>query len=219
MIQLVEKAHVNDRVIDFASTSDEDIVAIIHEGNTDALDFLITKYRSFVRLKGRSYFLIGGDREDIIQEGMIGLYKAIRDFKPDRLSSFKGFAELCITRQIITAIKTATRQKHIPLNSSISLDRPVYSEDSERTLLEMLSGPVLDDPEDLIIHREDFSYMESEMNKVLSGFEKQVLTLYLDGQSYQEISIELSRQVKSVDNALQRIKRKLELYLEVDVVH
>ena len=219
MIQLVEKAHVNDRVLDFTATSDEDIVAIIHEGNTDALDFLITKYRSFVRLKGRSYFLIGGDREDIIQEGMIGLYKAIRDFKPDRLSSFKGFAELCITRQIITAIKTATRQKHIPLNSSISLDRPVYSEDSERTLLEMLSGPVLDDPEDLIIHREDFSHMEAEMNKVLSGLEKQVLTLYLDGQSYQEISIELNRQVKSVDNALQRIKRKLELYLEVDVVH
>ena len=215
----MEKAHVNDRVLDFTVASDEEIVAIIHEGNADALDFLITKYRSFVRLKGRSYFLIGGDREDIIQEGMIGLYKAIRDFKPDRLSSFKGFAELCITRQIITAIKTATRQKHIPLNSSISLDRPVYSEDSERTLLEMLSGPVLDDPEDLIIHKEDFSHMEAEMNKVLSGLEKQVLTLYLDGQSYQEISAELNRQVKSVDNALQRIKRKLELYLEVDVVH
>ena len=180
---------------------------------------MITKYRSFVRLKGRSYFLIGGDREDIIQEGMIGLYKAIRDFKPDRLSSFKGFAELCITRQIITAIKTATRQKHIPLNSSISLDRPVYAEDSDRTLLEMLSGPVLDDPEDLMIHKEDFSFLQAEMGKVLSGLEKQVLALYLDGQSYQEISVELNRQVKSVDNALQRIKRKLELYLEVDVVH
>ena len=169
-------------------------------------------------MKGRSYFLIGGDREDIIQEGMIGLYKAIRDFKADRLSSFKAFAELCITRQIITAIKTATRQKHIPLNTSISLDRPVYAEDSDRTLLDMVAGPALDDPEDLIIHREDFSHMEEEMNKVLSGLEKQVLALYLEGQSYQEISDELNRQVKSVDNALQRIKRKLERYMQVDAV-
>ena len=111
------------------------------KGNTDALDFLITKYRSFVRLKARSYFLIGGDREDIIQEGMIGLYKAIRDFKEDRLSSFKAFAELCITRQIITAIKTATRQKHIPLNTSVSLDKPVFDEESDRTLLDVIAGP------------------------------------------------------------------------------
>lgn len=214
----MEKTYVEGRVLDFTALSDEDIIAIIQDGNAEALDFLITKYRSFVRLKGRSYFLIGGDREDIIQEGMIGLYKAIRDFRPDRLSSFKGFAELCITRQIITAIKTATRQKHIPLNSSVSLDRPVFSEDSDRTLLDMLSGPFLDDPEDLIIHKEDFGQMEEEMNKVLSVLEKQVLTLYLDGQSYQEISAELNRQVKSVDNALQRIKRKLERYMKVDAV-
>lgn len=214
----MEKTYVEGRVLDFTALSDEDIIAIIQDGNAEALDFLITKYRSFVKLKGRSYFLIGGDREDIIQEGMIGLYKAIRDFRPDRLSSFKGFAELCITRQIITAIKTATRQKHIPLNSSVSLDRPVFSEDSDRTLLDMLSGPFLDDPEDLIIHKEDFGQMEEEMNKVLSVLEKQVLTLYLDGQSYQEISAELNRQVKSVDNALQRIKRKLERYMKVDAV-
>lgn len=214
----MEKLFVEEQVLDFSLLPDDELIAIIHEGNTDALDFLITKYRSFVRLKGRSYFLIGGDREDIIQEGMIGLYKAIRDFRPDRLSSFKGFAELCITRQIITAIKTATRQKHIPLNSSVSLDRPVYTEDSERTLLDMLSGPVLDDPEDLIIHKEDFKHLEEEMNKVLSPLEKQVLALYLDGRTYQEISFELNRQVKSVDNALQRIKRKLELYLQVDIM-
>lgn len=218
MIYSVEKLFIEEQVLDFSTLPDDEIIAIIHEGNTDALDFLITKYRSFVRLKGRSYFLIGGDREDIIQEGMIGLYKAIRDFRPDRLSSFKGFAELCITRQIITAIKTATRQKHIPLNSSVSLDRPVYTEDSERTLLEMLSGPILDDPEDLIIHKEDFKHLEEEMNKVLSPLEKQVLALYLDGRTYQEISFELNRQVKSVDNALQRIKRKLELYLQVDIM-
>ena len=215
---VVGKTYVSDGISSFTGLSDEEIIAIIHGGNTDALDFLITKYQSFVRLKGRSYFLIGGDREDIIQEGMIGLYKAIRDFKADRLSSFKAFAELCITRQIITAIKTATRQKHIPLNTSISLDRPVYAEDSDRTLLDMVAGPALDDPEDLIIHREDFSHMEEEMNKVLSGLEKQVLALYLEGQSYQEISDELNRQVKSVDNALQRIKRKLERYMQVDAV-
>ncbi|MFD1929731.1 RNA polymerase sporulation sigma factor SigH [Sporosarcina siberiensis] len=216
---MVGQTHVESEIANFTALSDEEIIEIIHEGNTDALDFLITKYLSFVRLKGRSYFLIGGDREDIIQEGMIGLYKAIRDFKADRLSSFKAFAELCITRQIITAIKTATRQKHIPLNSSISLDRPVYAEDSERTLLDMVAGPALDDPEGLIIHREDFSHMEKEMNKVLSGLEKQVLALYLEGQSYQEISDELNRQVKSVDNALQRIKRKLERYMQVDAIH
>ncbi|WP_172370510.1 RNA polymerase sporulation sigma factor SigH [Sporosarcina jiandibaonis] len=215
---IVEKTYIDDRVLDFTALSDEEIIIIIHKGNPDALDYLITKYRSFVSLKGRSYFLTGGDREDIIQEGMIGLYKAIRDFKPDRLSSFKGFAELCITRQIITAIKTATRQKHIPLNSSISLDKPVFSEESDRTLLDMLSGSVHDDPEDLIINQEDYSHMEKEMNKVLSALEKQVLALYLDGQSYQEISFELNRQVKSVDNALQRIKRKLERYMQFDAV-
>ncbi len=217
-MQLVERTYVEGSKSDFTGLSDGEIITIIHEGNTDALDFLITKYQSFVRLKARSYFLIGGDREDIIQEGMIGLYKAIRDFKEDRLSSFKVFAELCITRQIITAIKTATRQKHIPLNTSVSLDKPVFDEESDRTLLDVIAGPVLDDPEDLMIHKEDFIQMEEEMNKVLSGLEKQVLALYLDGQSYQEISDELNRQVKSVDNALQRIKRKLERYMQVDAV-
>lgn len=218
MIQLVERTYVESGISDFTVLSDGEIIAIIHEGNADALDFLITKYQSFVRLKARSYFLIGGDREDIIQEGMIGLYKAIRDFKEDRLSSFKAFAELCITRQIITAIKTATRQKHIPLNTSVSLDKPVFDEESDRTLLDVIAGPILDDPEGLMIHKEDFIQMEEEMNKVLSGLEKQVLALYLDGQSYQEISEELNRQVKSVDNALQRIKRKLERYMQVDAV-
>jgi RNA polymerase sporulation-specific sigma factor len=215
---VVEGRHIGDSDVVFTGLSDEEIIVIIQQGNTDALDFLITKYRPFVRMKGRSYFLIGGDQEDIIQEGMIGLYKAIRDFRPDRLSSFKAFAELCITRQIITAIKTATRQKHIPLNTSVSLDRPVYSEDSERTLLDVIAGPILDDPEDLMIHREDYDHMEEEINKVLSDLEKQVLTLYLEGQTYQEISDELNRHVKSVDNALQRIKRKLENYMQVDVV-
>ncbi|MCM3744795.1 RNA polymerase sporulation sigma factor SigH [Sporosarcina luteola] len=204
---------------DFTGLSDEELLVRIHEGSTDALDFLITKYQSFVKMKARSYFMMGGDREDIIQEGMIGLYKAIRDFRTDRLASFRAFAELCITRQIITAIKTATRQKHIPLNTSVSLDKPVFDEESDRTLLDVLTGSVLDDPEDLMIHKEEFIHMEGEINKVLSGLEKQVLSLYLEGQSYQEISDELNRQVKSVDNALQRIKRKLERHMQVDVVH
>lgn len=216
-MELVENTSIQSNILQFSDQSDEQLISNIHQGNADALDFLITKYQSFVRLKARSYFMMGGDREDIIQEGMIGLYKAIRDFREDRLSSFKAFAELCITRQIITAIKTATRQKHIPLNTSVSLDKPVYDEESDRTLLDMLTGPSLDDPEDLMIHKEDFNQMEDEMNKVLSGLEKQVLALYLEGQSYQEISDELNRQVKSVDNALQRIKRKLERFMQVGV--
>lgn len=209
---------VQEGNLDFTELTDEELVGIIHDGRTDGLDFLITKYQPFVRMKARSYFMMGGDREDIIQEGMIGLYKAIRDFKGDRLSSFKAFAELCITRQIITAIKTATRQKHIPLNTSVSLDKPVFDEESDRTLLDVIAGSELDDPEDLMIHKEDFSLMEGEINKVLSGLEKQVLMLYLEGQTYQEISDELNRQVKSVDNALQRIKRKLERHMQLEPI-
>jgi RNA polymerase sporulation-specific sigma factor len=197
----------------FESNSDESLVELVHAGRSDALDYLIRKYHYFVRMKARSYFLVGADREDIIQEGMIGLYKAIRDFRADKLSSFRAFAELCITRQIITAIKTATRQKHIPLNSSVSLDKPVYEDESERTLLDMLTGPELDDPADLMVHREDFHRLEEEVNNVLSTLERQVLALYLEGRSYQEISDKLDRQVKSIDNALQRIKRKLEQHL------
>lgn len=197
----------------FENSSDESLVELVHAGRSDALDYLIRKYHYFVRMKARSYFLVGADREDIIQEGMIGLYKAIRDFRADKLSSFRAFAELCITRQIITAIKTATRQKHIPLNSSVSLDKPVYEDESERTLLDMLTGPELDDPADLMVHREDFHRLEEEVNNVLSTLERQVLALYLEGRSYQEISDKLDRQVKSIDNALQRIKRKLEQHL------
>jgi len=205
-------------LVNFETMQDEELVELVHTGHPDALDFLITKYRQFVRMKARSYFLIGADKEDIIQEGMIGLYKAIRDFKEEKLSSFRAFAELCITRQIITAIKTATRQKHIPLNSSVSLDKPIYDEDSDRTLMDILHGASMDDPEDLMIHREEFSHMEEEMSKILSGLERQVLALYLDGQTYHEISEELNRHVKSIDNALQRIKRKLERHLLTDAV-
>ena len=146
---------------------------------------------------------------------MIGLYKAIRDFKEDKLASFRAFAELCITRQIITAIKTATRQKHIPLNSYVSLDKPIYDEESERTLMDIITSPVIDDPEYLMINREDYDYLEQKMAEVLSELEQQVLIRYLEGQSYNEISEELNRHVKSIDNALQRVKRKLERHLEL----
>jgi RNA polymerase sporulation-specific sigma factor len=195
--------------------SDEDIVSEAKEGNTVALEYLILKYKNFVKAKARSYFLIGADREDIIQEGMIGLYKAIRDFRGDKLSSFRAFAELCITRQIITAIKTATRQKHIPLNSYVSLNKPIYDEDSDRTLLDVLSGTKITDPEELMINREEYNDIEYKMGEILSDLEWKVLTLYLEGKSYQEIAEDLDRHVKSIDNALQRVKRKLERYLEV----
>ncbi|QHJ69678.1 MULTISPECIES: RNA polymerase sporulation sigma factor SigH [Planococcaceae] len=200
----------------FMEMTDEELVSLVHDGNTEALDFLINKFRHFVRMKARSYFLIGADKEDIIQEGMIGLYKAIRDFRSDKLSSFRAFAELCIIRQIITAIKTATRQKHIPLNSYVSLDKPIYDEESDRTLMDVLTDNGVDDPQQLMINNEEFMYMEEKMGEVLSELEREVLALYLDGQTYQEISEKLERHVKSIDNALQRVKRKLERHLQID---
>lgn len=200
--------------IEYEAMVDEEIVEYAREGSILALEYLINKYRNFVRAKARSYFLIGADREDIIQEGMIGLYKAIRDFRSDKLSSFRAFAELCITRQIITAIKTATRQKHIPLNSYVSLNKPIYDDDSDRTLLDIISGSKVTDPEELIINREEFGDIEEKMGEILSDLEWKVLMSYLDGKSYQEIAGDLKRHVKSIDNALQRVKRKLERYLD-----
>lgn len=209
------KSNSVEVIAGFEHLTDEELLTLIHIGNADALDYLITKYRLFVKAKARTYFLIGADKEDIIQEGMIGLYKAVRDFRGDKLSSFKAFAELCITRQIITAIKTATRQKHMPLNSYISLDKPVYDEESDRTLLDMITSEVSESPEDVIILQEEYVQLEKKMNEVLSELERQVLARYLDGQSYNEISEQLNRHVKSIDNALQRVKRKLERHLGV----
>lgn len=193
---------------------DEEIVEDAKKGDAEALEYLIYKYKNFVKAKARSYFLIGADHEDIVQEGMIGLYKAIRDYRQDKLSSFRAFAELCITRQIITAIKTATRQKHIPLNSYISLNKPVYDEESDRTLMDVISEAKVSDPEELIISREEFMNIERKINELLSDLEQEVLISYLQGKSYQEIAVDLDRHVKSIDNALQRVKRKLERYLE-----
>ncbi len=195
--------------------SDEEIVLKAKGGNKLAQEKIINKYEQFVRSKAKSYFLIGADKEDIYQEGMIGLYKAIRDFNPEKLTSFKGFAELCITRQIITAIKTATRQKHIPLNTYVSLNKPMYEEESDRTLLDVIEGLTVSDPEELIIGREEVNHIEKEISKVLSELELEVLMSYLDGKTYQEIACDLDRQAKSIDNALQRVKKKLEKCLNI----
>jgi RNA polymerase sporulation-specific sigma factor len=200
--------------VTYYEMSDEEIVSAAKKGDNNALECLIEKYRNFVKAKARTYFLIGADREDIVQEGMIGLFKAIRDFREEKLSSFRAFAELCITRQIITAIKTATRQKHIPLNSYISLNRPIFDEESDRTLLDVLSEERVYDPEELFINREEYNGIEVKMDDVLSTLEKEVLSSYLQGKSYQEIAEDLDRHIKSIDNALQRVKRKLEKHLE-----
>ena len=199
----------------FAHMSDEEIVELARESDEGALSYILAKYRNFVRAKARPYFLIGADREDIIQEGTIGLYKAIRDYNQHKQSPFKAFAELCVTRQIINAIKTATRQKHIPLNSYVSLNKPLYDEESERTLIDVISGGKGTNPEELYIGQEDYSLIESKIGEMLSDFEQEVLMNYLRGKTYQEIAKELGRRVKSVDNALQRAKRKLEKYLQV----
>jgi RNA polymerase sporulation-specific sigma factor len=198
----------------FQQMNDEQVVEMCHQGDSEAEEYLLNKYKNFVRAKARSYFLIGADHEDIVQEGMIGLYKAIRDFKPEKLSSFRAFAELCITRQIITAIKTATRQKHIPLNSYVSLNKPLYDEESDRTLLDVIMEGRISDPEELIINRENLGNIHNKISEVLSGLEQEVLQAYLDGKSYQEIADALGRHVKSIDNALQRIKKKLTKLLE-----
>lgn len=199
----------------FERMTDEEIVCLVQqEHDEDAIEYIVSKYKKFVKSKARTYFLVGADRDDIIQEGMIGLYKAARDFRGDKLASFRAFAELCITRQIITAIKTATRQKHIPLNSYVSLNKPIYETESDRTLQDILAGIRVSDPEELVISREEFADIELKMNEILSDLEWQVLTAYLDGKSYNEMSKELHRHVKSIDNALQRVKRKLERYLE-----
>jgi RNA polymerase sporulation-specific sigma factor len=199
----------------YTKLEDKVLVKMAHSGDGESLTFLINKYRHFVRVKASPYFLIGADKEDLVQEGMIGLYKAIRDFREDKMVSFKAFAELCITRQLITAIKTANRQKHGPLNSYVSLDKPIYDEESNYTLMDRITGERITNPEALIINQETANDIELKIAELLSGLERSVLTLYIDGQSYVEISEELNTHVKSIDNALQRVKRKLERHLGI----
>ncbi|NLK21203.1 MAG: RNA polymerase sporulation sigma factor SigH [Epulopiscium sp.] len=204
----------NIRILSYDQLEDEEIIYLIRGGDTIAMDYLINKYKNFVRAKSRTYFLIGADREDIIQEGMIGLYKAIRDYQEEKISSFRAFAELCITRQIITAIKAATRQKHMPLNSYISLHKPIFDEESERiTLMDVIVGGKVANPEELLISQENLSVIEQRMGEVLSNLECQVLSFYLQGKAYYEIANKMGRDIKSIDNALQRVKKKLEKLL------
>jgi RNA polymerase sporulation-specific sigma factor len=193
--------------------TDEELVARARTGDDQSLGRLLTKYRGFARAKARSYFLVGADREDVVQEGMIGLYKAVRDFNPALQTSFHAFAEMCITRQIITAIKTATRQKHGPLNSYVSLSRPMIADDDgERCLGDVLPARACD-PADLVVSAERIRALQMHVDAALSDLEAEVLRLYVDGKSYQEIANLLQRHVKSIDNALQRIKRKLDDHL------
>ena len=213
---MFNEGYLMENYSEFDEKLDEEVVLEAKNGNVRAQEYLISKYENFVKAKAKSYFLIGADKEDIYQEGMIGLYKAIRDFKPDKLTSFKAFAELCVTRQIITAIKTATRQKHIPLNTYVSLNKPIYEEESDRTLLDVLAGFRITDPDELVISQEQMEHIEGEISKVLSDLELEVLTSYLDGKSYQEIACDLDRHAKSIDNALQRVKRKLEKCLHLE---
>lgn len=193
----------------YETMADEQIIELSAEGDKAATEFILAKYKNLVRSRAKLYYMAGADKEDLVQEGMIGLFKAIRDFDITKQASFRGFAEMCIKRQIITAVKTAARQKHMPLNTYVSLSKPVYEDDSERTLVDMLAERESVDPEEMILRREKAEAMETEIAQKLSGLEQSVLSLYLGGMNYQEIAVELNRSPKSIDNALQRIKRKL----------
>ncbi|MFJ7638253.1 RNA polymerase sporulation sigma factor SigH [Peribacillus sp. NPDC097224] len=198
-------------------TQMEDAILIgkFQDGDDEALNQLITKYKGLVKTKAMKYFLTGGDKEDVFQEGMIGLYKAIRDYRDCKNSaSFKSFAELCITRQIITAVKAATRQKHSPLNTYVSLFRPIYQGESEQALIDVVPEQKQMDPVAILIGLEEFSEIELKLTELLSDLESTVVDLYMGGQTYLEISQELNVQVKTIDNALQRVKKKLDKYLE-----
>ena len=206
MQEEIEDQHPNCHEQDL----DYELVDMAKQGDKYAINKLIEKYFIMVKAKAKTYFLVGADKEDIIQEGLIGLYKAIRDYDEDKTCSFRHFADICVTRQIITAIKTATRQKHIPLNTYISLNRPMFEEESERTLYDMVTTSLDNDPEGLVIDKETYKDMENRMKKTLSKFEEEVFIRYLSGQSYSDIAISLSKDAKSVDNAIQRVKKKLE---------
>ncbi|HDY69780.1 MAG TPA: RNA polymerase sporulation sigma factor SigH [Actinobacteria bacterium] len=198
-------------------TQDEDLalLAQIHSGRFSAYEILITKYHGFVKLKASSYFMSGGDIDDLVQEGLIGLYKAVRDYRSDREASFRSFAELCITRQIITAIKTASRQKHAPLNSYLSLNHSPGSQDEgDCSLGDILPGSPVHDPLNQVISSEEVDSLKDCLTRLLSRLETRVLKLYLEGRSYEQIAERLTCDTKSVDNALQRIKRKVDLHLQ-----
>ena len=192
----------------FNNMTDSDLISLVKSGNKHALNFLLNKYKDLVNIKVGKYFIVGAEREDSIQEGMIGLYKAIRDFDGEKQNSFKTFANLCIERQLITAIKTSNRQKHMPLNSYLSLNNSAYEEDEGMPLMETLNSNVIEDPLDTITKKEYYKTVEDAIDKSLSDFEKQVLKRYIQGESYVAIAEKLNTPVKSIDNAIQRIRKK-----------
>ncbi len=194
----------------FAEMPDEEIVSHAQAGDNKAVEYILEKYKGLVKARARAYFLIGADAEDLIQEGMIGLYKAIRDFKGEKQVGFAAFADICTTRQIVTAVKTATRQKHTPLNNYVSFNKRISTDDTEKTMLDYLSEKLISDPEQIVINQESFESVNRKISSILSDFEMRVLELYLSGSSYQEIADALGKSAKSIDNALQRTKRKIE---------
>lgn len=197
------------------SLEDQELVALVRQGDERCVEILLDRYRNFARAKARSYFLAGSDKEDVVQEGMIGLFKAVRDFDVNQETPFRAFAELCISRQILTAIKSANRQKHQPLNTSVSLDAPAYGdEQSQSSVGDHLVATTLSDPVELVISSEEIEAIRDNMSETLTELEGDVLKLYMDGKSYEEIAGALGNHVKSIDNALQRIKRKLQKHLE-----
>ncbi len=200
---------------DLEGLEDLDLVKRVRDGDERCLEMLLSRYRNFARSKARSYFLAGSDKEDVVQEGMIGLFKAIRDFDLSQDTPFRAFAELCISRQILTAIKTANRQKHQPLNSSVSLDAPAYGDEKgESSVGDNLVATTLSDPAELVISAQEIEAIRDSMRDNLTELEGDVLRLYMDGKSYEEIAGALGNHVKSIDNALQRIKRKLQRHLD-----
>jgi RNA polymerase sporulation-specific sigma factor len=203
-----------DDLIELEELEDQELVTRVRDGEERCLETLLARYRNFARAKARSYFLSGSDKEDVVQEGMIGLFKAIRDFDLDQDTPFRAFAELCISRQILTAIKTANRHKHQPLNTSVSFDAPAYGDDSDRTVGDNIVAPSFVDPAEVVISAEEIAALGTSMKETLTELEGDVLRLYMDGKSYEEIAGALGNHVKSIDNALQRIKRKLQRHLE-----
>lgn len=192
----------------FNTMCDEELISLIKKGNEQALDFLIHRYQELVHMKVGKYFIVGAEKEDIMQEGMIGLFKAIKSFDPEKQNSFKTFANLCIERQLITAIKTSNRQKHIPLNSYLSLNATAYDDDDDSVVLDTFNANIMEDPLDMITKKEYYNSVENAIDKALSNFEKQVLQKYMQGDSYVKIAEDLDAPVKSIDNAIQRIRKK-----------
>lgn len=206
--------HPDSAATCFYRMQDEEVVDHAKHGDSGATEYLIARYKNLVESKARTYFLIGADHDDVVQEGMIGLYKAIRDFRSDRLSKFRPFAELCVTRQIITAVKTATRQKHIPLNAYVSLNRSLLGDEADSSLIDILPDSTSADPEALLVERKLPPNLHEAVKHALSELESRVLKCYLEGKSYREMSEELHCHTKSIDNALQRVKRKIGILLK-----